>query len=85
MASYYAPYKIRINVIAPGLVRTPASQPSEERPELLELIRKKQPLTDGMIEADDVARAAIFLLSEDARSITGEVLAVDAGWRVSGA
>jgi NAD(P)-dependent dehydrogenase (short-subunit alcohol dehydrogenase family) len=85
MASYYAPHRIRINTIAPGLVRTPVSRQSEDRPELLELIRKKQPLTAGMIDAEDVARAAIFLLSEEARSITGEVLAVDAGWKVSGA
>ena len=84
MASYYAPHGIRVNTIAPGLVRTPLSRSSEDSPELVELIRKKQPLTSGMIEADDVARAAIFLLGEDARTITGEVLAVDAGWKVSG-
>jgi enoyl-[acyl-carrier-protein] reductase (NADH) len=60
-------------------------RPIEVRAELLELIRKKQPLTAGMIDAQDVASAAIFLLSEEARSITGEVLAVDAGWKVSGA
>ncbi len=85
MAAYYAPHRIRINTIAPGLVRTPVSRSSEGRPELLELIRKKQPLTGGMIDAEDVARAAIFLMGEEARSITGEVLAVDAGWKVSGA
>jgi len=84
LASYYAPHGIRVNTIAPGLVRTPLSRSSEDSPELVELIRKKQPLTSGMIEADDVARAAIFLLGEDARTITGEVLAVDAGWKVSG-
>jgi NAD(P)-dependent dehydrogenase (short-subunit alcohol dehydrogenase family) len=85
MAAYYAPHRIRINAIAPGLVRTPVSRPSEDRPELLELIRKKQPLTDGMIDAEDVARAAIFLLSEEGGPSPEEVLAVDAGWRVSGA
>jgi enoyl-[acyl-carrier-protein] reductase (NADH) len=31
-----------------------------------------------------VARAALFLLGEGARNITGDVLTVDAGWRVSG-
>jgi enoyl-[acyl-carrier-protein] reductase (NADH) len=36
-----------------------------------------------LIEADDVARAAVFLLSDDARVVTGEVMSVDAGWRVS--
>jgi NAD(P)-dependent dehydrogenase (short-subunit alcohol dehydrogenase family) len=85
MASYYAPHRIRVNALAPGLVRTPGSRPIEDRAELLEWIRKKQPLTAGMIDSQDVASAAIFLLSEEARSITGEVLAVDAGWKISGA
>jgi enoyl-[acyl-carrier-protein] reductase (NADH) len=48
---------------------------------LLEFIKTKQPLTEDLIEADEVARAAIFLLGDDARNITGEVLSVDAGWR----
>jgi NAD(P)-dependent dehydrogenase (short-subunit alcohol dehydrogenase family) len=84
MAAYYAPHGIRINVLAPGLVRTPASERAGN-PELLAFIQKKQPLTGGMVDADDVARTAIFLLSEDARSITGEAIAVDGGWSVSGA
>lgn len=84
MASYYAPHKIRVNVLAPGLVRTPAITRSAANAELLEFVAKKQPLTDGMVEADDAARAALFLLGPDARSITGSVLAVDGGWSVSG-
>jgi len=84
MAAYYAPHKIRINAIAPGLVRTPASERAEGNLDLLEFIKKKQPLMGGMVAAEDVARAALFLLSEESRSITGEVLAVDAGWRVTG-
>jgi NAD(P)-dependent dehydrogenase (short-subunit alcohol dehydrogenase family) len=83
MAAYYAPHKIRVNVIAPGLVRTPASERSEADPELSEFLKKKQPLTDGMFEAVEVARAALFLLSEDSRPVTGEVIRVDAGWSVS--
>ncbi len=84
MAAYYAPHRIRINVLAPGLVRTPASERAGN-PELLEFIERKQPLTGGMVDADDVARAALFLLSEQARSITGEAIAVDGGWSVTGA
>jgi NAD(P)-dependent dehydrogenase (short-subunit alcohol dehydrogenase family) len=84
MAAYYAPHKIRVNVIAPGLVRTPMSQRAQGSPELLEFIGKKQPLTEGMAEPEDVARAALFLLSGDARAISGEVLAVDGGWSVTG-
>jgi NAD(P)-dependent dehydrogenase (short-subunit alcohol dehydrogenase family) len=83
MAAYYAPHKIRVNAIAPGLVRTPASERASAG-ELDQFLRKKQPLSGGMIEAEDAARAALFLLSGDARPITGEVLAVDGGWRITG-
>jgi NAD(P)-dependent dehydrogenase (short-subunit alcohol dehydrogenase family) len=84
MAAYYAPHKIRINVIAPGLVRTPMSERAQSNPELLEFLLKKQPLSGGMVEAEDIARAALFLLSDDARSITGDVISVDGGWRITG-
>jgi len=84
MAAYYAPHAIRVNVVAPGLVRTPTSERAQGPSELQEFIRKKQPLAGGMVDAEDVARAAIYLLSEDARSITGEVLSVDGGWSVTG-
>jgi enoyl-[acyl-carrier-protein] reductase (NADH) len=53
--------------------------------ELQEFLRKKQPLTGGAIEAEDVARAATFLLSSESRAITGQVLAVDGAWRLTGA
>ena len=83
MAAYYAPSKIRVNAVAPGLTRTPISLRAQQNPELLEFIKTKQPLSEDLIEADDVARAAVFLLSDDARAVTGEVMSVDAGWRVS--
>lgn len=84
MAAFYAPHGIRVNAIAPGIVRTPASVLSNTNAELAELIRKKQPLIDDMVDAQDVARAALFLLSDQARPVTGQVLAVDGGWSVSG-
>ena len=83
MASYYAPHQIRVNAIAPGMVRTPASSRSGGNAELFQFIQKKQPLVGDMVEAQDVARAALFLLGEEARPITGEVLTVDGGWAVT--
>jgi len=83
MASYYAPHQIRVNVIAPGFVRTPASLAANPA-EVDEFIRKKQPVAAGLVDAGDVARTAIYLLGSDARSITGEVISVDGGWRVTG-
>jgi hypothetical protein len=46
--------------MAPGLVRTPALE-SEADPELSPFPKKKQPLTDGMWDAGEVARAALSL------------------------
>lgn len=84
MAAYYAAHKIRVNVIAPALIATPMSQRAQENPAILEFMKIKQPLVGGLIEADDVAQASLFLLSDNSRHITGEVLSVDGGWRVSG-
>jgi NAD(P)-dependent dehydrogenase (short-subunit alcohol dehydrogenase family) len=83
MASYYAPHKIRVNAIAPGLIRTPMSQRAQENAAIVEFMKTKQPLAEDMLEADDVAKAALFLLSDDARHITGEVIKVDGGWSIS--
>jgi NAD(P)-dependent dehydrogenase (short-subunit alcohol dehydrogenase family) len=83
MAASYAPHKIRVNAIAPGLVCTPMSRRAQDDAEIMTYIRHKQPLAEGLIPADDIARASVFLLSDDARMITGETLTVDAGWSVA--
>lgn len=82
-AAYYAPAGIRINVIAPGLVRTPMSARAQEDPRITEYMTHKQPLTKGMLSAEDVAKTACFLLRKDSSPMTGQVITVDAGWTVS--
>lgn len=84
MAAYYAPHKIRVNVIAPALIRTPMSQRAQENPTIVEFMKTKQPLVEDLIEAEEVAKASLFLLSNESRHITGDVLTVDGGWSVSG-
>jgi NAD(P)-dependent dehydrogenase (short-subunit alcohol dehydrogenase family) len=84
MAASYAPHKIRVNVIAPALVRTPMSARAQSDPAILALMKTKQPLTGDLIEAEDVARSALFLLGPDSRAVTADVLTVDGGWSVSG-
>jgi NAD(P)-dependent dehydrogenase (short-subunit alcohol dehydrogenase family) len=84
MAAWYAPEKIRVNAIAPSLVKTPMSGRAQGDPAIVELMKTKQPLAGGLLEAEDVARAALFLLGPDARMITGDALVVDGGWTVSG-
>lgn len=84
MAAYYAPHGIRVNALAPGLTRTPMTTRVQNDADALQFIRGKQPLSGGMLDAEDVARAALFLLSEESRHITGAVLPVDGGWSVTG-
>lgn len=83
-AAHYAPNNIRINGIAPGLVDTPMATRATANPEIMRYVKTKQPLDGGRIAApDDMSAAAVFLLSDAARFITGQVLAVDGGWSVS--
>jgi NAD(P)-dependent dehydrogenase (short-subunit alcohol dehydrogenase family) len=77
MAVHYGRDNIRVNCIAPGHVRSPmvARHSSEE---MLDLRRRAGPLgTEGT--AWDVAWAALFLASDEARWISGITLPVDAG------
>ena len=82
-AAYYAPAGIRINVIALGLVRTPMSTRAQTDPRITEYMAHKQPLTKGMLSAEDVAQTACFLLRRDSSPMTGQVVTVDGGWTVS--
>ncbi|MEW5974848.1 MAG: SDR family oxidoreductase [Acidobacteriota bacterium] len=84
MASYYAPFKIRINALAPGLVRTPMSVRAQSDAQIGEYMKTKQALAEDLLEPEAVARAAVFLMSSDSASITGDVLTVDGGWTVTG-
>jgi NAD(P)-dependent dehydrogenase (short-subunit alcohol dehydrogenase family) len=83
-AAYYGPCGIRINVVAPGLVRTPMSIRAQNDPQIADYICRKQPLTNGMLSAEDVAKTAYFLLSRESSPITGQIVTVDGGWAVSG-
>lgn len=83
-AAYYAPHKIRLNVLAPGLVKTPMSVRAQSDPTILDFLKHKQPLTGNLVEADELARIAYFLLSEESYPMTGEIIRADAGWAVTG-
>jgi NAD(P)-dependent dehydrogenase (short-subunit alcohol dehydrogenase family) len=83
-AGYYAPHKIRLNVLAPSLVRTPMSARAQANQEIVDFMKHKQPLKGDLIEMDEVARVACFYLSDESFPITGEVVRIDAGWAVTG-
>ncbi len=77
MALELAPYRIRVNAIAPGLTDTaqPRYGSSEE-----EIAAAGRALPLGRIaEPEEIARAAVFLASDDAGFITGQCLHVNGG------
>ena len=76
LAKEFAAKNVRVNAIAPGFIRTAMTEKLTEQQK--QAIQQKIPLgTFG--EAEDVAKAALFLASEDSRDVTGQVLVVDGG------
>jgi acetoacetyl-CoA reductase/3-oxoacyl-[acyl-carrier protein] reductase len=70
------PKGITVNVIAPGMVTTAMSLAA---PEEIRARALAETVIGRLAEPDDIAAAALFLLSDGARCVTGEVLRVDGG------
>jgi glucose 1-dehydrogenase len=78
IAQEIAPYRIRVNSVCPGAIRTPINRSAWETPEaydkLMELIPYKR-----IGEPEDIARVVAWLASDDADYITGVSLFADGG------
>lgn len=82
LAVELSPYNIRVNAVSPGIIDTPATRAllkggGEELWTRVSLIRR-------IGQPEDIARAALFLCSDEADYITGANLIVDGGWAASG-
>ncbi len=78
LAAELAAHSIRVNVIAPSLTQTALSEGLLSSPEKIEAAKKRHPL-QAIGNANDVAALAAFLLSEQAKFITGQVIGADGG------
>jgi enoyl-[acyl-carrier protein] reductase I len=74
---------IRVNAISAGPVRTLAARSIAGFTTMEELFEQRAPL-HRQIEADDCGAAAAYLLSEDAKHVTGTTLYVDSGYHAMG-
>lgn len=85
LALQAAPHGVRVNAILPGLMETPMAIEGRvraygmDREEVVNLRNQQVPLKGGMGTGWDVAHAAVFLASDDAKFITGVLLPVDGG------
>ena len=78
IAQEVAPYRIRVNSIGPGAIRTDINRPAWESKEaydkLMELVPYKR-----IGEPEDIARAAVWLASDEADYINGTTMFIDGG------
>ncbi|KAH7000651.1 putative short chain type dehydrogenase [Ilyonectria destructans] len=74
-----APYRIHVNAICPGYTETTFISSLQGQPEVKASVEKQHPFR-GLGKAEDIAKAAVFLTSEENSWITGTGLPVDGGF-----
>ena len=78
LAVEWGPSNIRVNCIAPGVIRTSFARVLYESPEMSEPLLAATPMR-RVGETDDVSGAAVYLCSDASRFVTGQVLVIDGG------
>ncbi len=82
LAVEWGPRNIRVNCIAPGLVRTDFARALWDNPEALARTEAATPLR-RIGEPEDIAGAAVYLASPASRWMTGQVIVIDGGVTIS--
>lgn len=83
MAVELGPRNIRVNALSPGPMHTRAASGIDHFDELIDKARERAPL-HKLVSLEDVGNLAAFLCSPAAKSITGEITYVDAGYNITG-
>jgi NAD(P)-dependent dehydrogenase (short-subunit alcohol dehydrogenase family) len=78
-AATYAASNIRINAVSPGILNTPASANLLSSELMREVAAKQYPIK-GIGNAEDVADLMVWLLSEHAQRVTGQIWSIDGGF-----
>lgn len=82
LAVEWGPKNIRVNCIAPGLIRTDFAKALWENPEIYEATVSKYPLR-RIGEPDEIAGAAVFLASKAGSFTTGQTIVIDGGGTIA--
>jgi NAD(P)-dependent dehydrogenase (short-subunit alcohol dehydrogenase family) len=82
LAVEWGPQNIRVNCIAPGLIRTDFAKALWENPEIYEATVSKYPLR-RIGEPDEIAGAAVFLASKAGSFTTGQTIVIDGGGTIA--
>jgi enoyl-[acyl-carrier protein] reductase I len=83
LASDLGPHKIRVNAISAGPVKTASARAIKDFSMVLDTVARRAPLRRNT-ESAEVGDAALFLASDLARGVTGNVLFVDSGMQMMG-
>ncbi len=78
LAAEFGPHQVRVNCIAPGLIRTDFARALWENPQTLQMVTAHTPL-QRIGEPHEIAGAAVFLASPASTFVTGQAIVVDGG------
>jgi NAD(P)-dependent dehydrogenase (short-subunit alcohol dehydrogenase family) len=78
LAAEFGPRQVRVNCIAPGLIRTDFARALWENPETLQTVTMHTPM-HRIGEPHEIAGAAVFLASPASTFVTGQAIVVDGG------
>jgi NAD(P)-dependent dehydrogenase (short-subunit alcohol dehydrogenase family) len=78
LAAEFGPSQVRVNCIAPGLIRTDFAKALWENPQTLKAVTMHTPL-QRIGEPHELAGAAVFLASDASTYVTGQAIVVDGG------
>ena len=78
LAAEFGPHQVRVNCIAPGLIRTDFAKALWENPQTLSMVTAHTPL-QRIGEPHEIAGAAVFLASPASTFVTGQAIVVDGG------